>query len=293
MRYGLYPGCSASGTGIEYGLSTKAVARRLGIELVEIPDWNCCGASSAHNRDHLLSIALPARNLALAEQAGLTDIAIPCAACYQRMKASERAVADEAERREVAEVIEMEIKGTAKARALLEVFANDLDPETLQKAVVKPLNGLKVACYYGCLLVKPAELAIDSPENPMMMDRLISALGATPVDWAYKTECCGGSLAITRPYAAVGMTAQVLKYAKLAGADCIATPCPLCTSNLDMRQKEAEKVLGMELGLPIYYFTELMGAAFGLPAEELGINRHFTEATALIKKPAAPAPAER
>ncbi|MBC9783208.1 CoB--CoM heterodisulfide reductase iron-sulfur subunit B family protein [Heliobacterium chlorum] len=288
MKYGLYPGCSLNGTGIEYGLSTKAVAQKLGIDFVEIPDWNCCGASSAHNRDHLLSVALPARNLALAEQHGLDQIAVPCAACYQRMKAAEVALRDEPTRREVGEVIEMKVEGKSRTRALVEVFTNDLDAEFLSSVVVRPLSGLKVASYYGCLLVKPAQVAIDSPENPMIMDKLMAALGATPVEWSYKTECCGGSLAITRPEASLGMTANVLKYAKLAGADCIVTPCPLCTSNLDMRQKAAEGLLGMELGLPIYYFTELMGVALGLEMSQLGLTKHFVEATSLLKNtPAA------
>lgn len=281
MKYAYYPGCSLQGTGIEYAMSTSAVAKVLGMELMEIPDWNCCGASAAHNQDHLLSVALPARNLALTEQQGLKDIAIPCAACYQRLKAAEMAVKKPAMKQEVSEVIEMDIQGQTNVRSLLEVFANDFE-SAIKAKVVKPLNGLKVACYYGCLLVKPPELGIDSPENPMMMDRIITALGGTPVEWGYKTECCGGGLSVTKTDAGVRMTAEVLKYAKLAGADCVATPCPLCTFNLDMRQRAAEQALGMSLGLPVYYFTELMGVAFGLRGQDLGLDKHWIEAKALI-----------
>ncbi|KAB2954569.1 heterodisulfide reductase subunit B [Heliorestis acidaminivorans] len=289
MKYGFYPGCSLHGTGIEYGMSTTVVAKKLDINLVEIPDWNCCGASSAHNTDPLLAKALPARNLALAEQYGLNDIAIPCAACYQRLKMSELAVQKEETREEISEIIEMNLKGKARARSILEVFSNDLSEERIREEVVKPLTGLKVACYYGCLLVKPPEVAIDSTEHPLMMDRIITTLGGTPVEWDYKTECCGGALSLTRVDAAVMMTAKILHYAKLAGADCIATPCPLCTSNLDMRQKAAEKALGISINLPVYYFTELMGTAFGIAPNELGLDKHFVEAKSLLQNISAPA----
>ncbi|MCW2278656.1 CoB--CoM heterodisulfide reductase iron-sulfur subunit B family protein [Heliophilum fasciatum] len=289
MRYGYYPGCSLTGTGIEYGLSADAVIRHLNMDMKEIRDWNCCGASSAHNHDPLLSIALPARNLALAEQQGFREVAVPCAACYQRIKAAEVAARDPLKRREMEEVIEEELSGAIVARSLLEIMVHDIDDSALAAQIRRPLQGLKVACYYGCLLVKPRAIAMDEAENPMTMDHLMERLGATPVEWGYKTECCGGSLTLTRPDTGVQMTAEVLKYAKLAGADCVVTPCPLCTSNLDMRQGTAEKKLGRSLGLPIYYFTELMGFAFGLPMKTLGLDRHFVEATGLLQSLPVPA----
>lgn len=269
-------------------MSTEAIAKTLGMELVEIKDWNCCGASAAHNQNHLLSLALPARNLALAEEQGLTDIAVPCAACFQRLKAAEVAVKESDEvRQEVTEVIERNIEGTAKTRSLLEVIYSDFGAEAVSAKVVKKLEGLKVACYYGCLLTRPTKLGIDSPENPMMMDKLMEAAGATAVAWPYKTECCGAGNVMTRPQTGIPMTAQVVKYAKLAGADCIVTACPLCMANLDMRQKAAESVVGMQLGLPVYYFTELLGVAFGLPMSSLGLDKHIIEATGLLNNLAA------
>jgi len=284
MKYAYFPGCSLSSTGVEYDISTRKVAKSLGIELWEIPEWNCCGASSAHLTDHLLALALPARNLAIAEEKGL-DVAIPCAACYARSKATEVEVKASPEmQKTISEVIEREYTGKTQARALLDVFVNDLGLEAISTLVNKPLKGLKVVSYYGCLLVRPPKLGFDDPEDPQSMDKLVEALGGTPVDWAFKTECCGAAHATTKSDVGFAMIEKILTAAKEKGADCIATACPLCMSNLDMRQTQVGAKFGQNYNLPVFYFTELMGLALGLKPEELGIEKHFVDALTLVKK---------
>lgn len=284
MKYAYYPGCSLSSTGVEYDMSTRKVAKSLGIELWEIPEWNCCGASSAHLTDHLLALALPARNLAIAEKEGL-DVAIPCAACYSRLKAVEVEVKDSQEmQKTISEVIERPYTGKAQARALLDIFVNDLGLESINALVSKPLKDLKVVSYYGCLLVRPPKLGFDDAEDPQTMDKLIQSLGATPLDWAFKTECCGAAHATTKSEAGLPMIERILTAAKDVGADCIVTACPLCMNNLDMRQTQVGSKFGHNYNLPIFYFTELLGIALGIKPEELGVKKHFVDAMGLVKK---------
>lgn len=284
MKYAYFPGCSLSSTGIEYDLSTKKVAKAFGIDLWEIPEWNCCGASSAHLTDRLLALALPARNLAIAEEKGL-DVAIPCAACYARSKATELEVKTSREmQKTISEVIEREYTGKTQAKALLDIFVNDLGLESIKALVNKPLKGLKIASYYGCLLVRPPRLGFDDPEDPQSMDKLVEAIGATPVEWAFKTECCGAAHATTKSDVGLGMIEKILTAAKDNDADCIVTACPLCMNNLDMRQTQVGAKFGQNYNLPVFYFTELLGLALGLNPDELGIKRHFVDATGIVKK---------
>lgn len=283
MKYAYYPGCSLHATGIEYNMSAKTVAKVMGVELWEIPEWNCCGASAAHNTSHLLALALPARNLAIAEKEGL-DVAVPCAACYSRMKTTEKVVRESVEtRKKVNEIIEMEYSATNNVRPLLDIFVNEIGPSAIEAMVVKPLADLKVAAYYGCLLVKPPKIAqFDDPEHPQAMDKLVTTLGGTAVDWDYKTECCGAGLPTVRPEVGLKMLNDILRVARAAGAECIVTACPLCMVNLDLRQSQVAKQYNVSYNLPIFYFTELMGLALGLNPQELGINRHFVNAMGLL-----------
>lgn len=284
MKYAYFPGCSLATTGREYDMSTKEIARVLGIELWEIPDWNCCGASSAHLTDHRLALALPARNMAIAEEAGL-DVAIPCAACYARSKAVEMAVASSEEtKKEIEEIIERKYEGKSKAKALLDIIANDIEESLIPKKLVKPLQGIKAACYYGCLLVRPLNLGFDDPEDPQSMDQVISKLGAVNVNWAYKTECCGASHPTTKPEVGLNLLEGIFVAAKEAGANCIVTACPMCMNNLDMRQGQVEKAFQSKYDLPVYYFTELMGLAFGIEPVKLGLDKHFVDAMPLVNK---------
>jgi len=284
LRYAYYPGCSLEATAKEYNQSAKMVARHLGIELWEIPDWSCCGASAAHNTDHLLSMALPARNLALAEAEGL-DVVAPCAACFNRLRAAEEAVREsEAMRATIGEIIGRDYRATNRTRALLDVMVNGVGTDKIGEQVVKPLTGLKLACYYGCLLVRPPKLtAFDDPEDPTTMDRLVAALGGEAVVWSYKTECCGGSLAAARTDIGIRMIYQILRRARDAGAEAVVTACPLCMLNLDMRQGQAAAVHGDRLNLPVFYFTELMGLALGYAPRDLGLTTHFVNPLPLLE----------
>lgn len=277
MRIGYYPGCSGEGSGIEYKISTLKTAEMLGIELTELEDWNCCGATSGHSTNKLLSLALPARNLAIAEQMGLDTMLTPCAACYSRHRAAELAIRhNEEEHQKIQQAIAMDINGSTTTVSILDLLAHTIGKDKIKEKVKNSLKGMKAACYYGCLLVRPIEdTGFDDAEDPQTMDEIVRALGAETVDWAFKTECCGASLATSRPEIGVKMIYEVLKNAKEAGAECIVTACPLCMLNLDMRQAGAEKAFGEKFNMPIYYVTELVAIAGGYKAEEVGVPKHF------------------
>ena len=276
MKYSYYPGCTIGTTAVEYGLSTDAVCEALGIELIELEDWNCCGASSAHSLNHELALALPARNVALAQTAEL-DTIVPCPACYQHsLAADKRFHEDEGWRAETEELLGFEYTGQARPRHLLEVLGVDLSADALAAKVAKPLRGLKVACYYGCALVRhPKVTQLDEPENPQYLDRLMSALGATPVDWSFKTDCCGADLALTHGNAVVKLVNKIVGMAQEAGAQCLVCSCGLCQINLEMRQDVDA------LGLPVFYFTELMGIAFGLAGAQWW-SKHMISPSTLL-----------
>ncbi len=286
MRYAYYPGCSLSSTGLEYGISTKAVAKHLGIDLWEIPDWNCCGSSPAHNKDHWLSLALPARNMAIVEQEDENlDIVVPCASCYGRLKATQQAVKNSEEtRKTVEDIIEMKYEGKNEVKSLLDVVVNDLGLEKIKEKVVKPLSNLKVASYYGCLLVRPVDLGFDDPEDPQTMDSLVGTLGGNPIDWAFKVECCGATISTSRPNVGISMINGILQDAKDKGAECIITACPLCFLNLDMHQNDSKTRSGENFNLPIFYFTELIGLALGYSPKEIGLGKHFINPLPLLEK---------
>ena len=272
MPLGYYPGCSGEGSGIEYKMSTEKTAEMLGIELKELEDWNCCGATSAHNTKQLLALALPARNLAIAEQMELKTVLAPCAACFSRHRAAEiKAREDEALRSKIEGIIDMEFKASSHTISVLEWLAQDVGIEKIKEKVKKPLKGMKAACYYGCLLVRPQEYTgFDDNEDPQSMDKIVQATGAQAVDWAYKTECCGAALATSRPEIGSKMIYEVIENAREAGAECIVTACPLCMLNLDMRQAGAEKQYGVSLNMPVYYLTELLALA----GDTSGGSRH-------------------
>jgi len=283
MKLAYYPGCSQESAALEYGISMRKMAEVLGVELWEIPEWNCCGATAAHSVNHLLSLALPARNLAIAEQQGL-DVVTPCAGCYNRLKVTEHYVRENQQmRKQVQEAIGANYRATNRTFSVLELLVERLGIDFIRSKVTKPLKGLKPVCYYGCLLVRPVELTgFDDPEDPRSMDNLVRALGAEPVDWPFKTECCGAALTNTRPEIGLKMTHTLLKTAVEMGADSIVTACPICMLNLDMRQSQVEKEFEVKFDLPVYYVTELVAVAAGISPQEAGINLHFVEAVNLL-----------
>ncbi len=278
MKYAFYPGCSMEGTAADYRLSTLAVARALGIELPEIPDWICCGSTAAHSTDPLLAAALPAQNLAAAAKMGVnggrTKVAVGCAACYSRLRlANLHIAADAGFRGAVAQAVGADYDGQTPIVHLLEILARDIGVAALAGKVRRQLAGLKVACYYGCLLSRPPEIAFDDVENPTLMDQLMRAAGATPLDWPHKTECCGASCSITDTAVVCELGREILAMAKAAGADCIVTACPLCQLNLDLRQQDINKKYEEAFNLPVFYFTQLLGLALGCSVKELGLDR--------------------
>lgn len=282
MKIGYYPGCSLHGTGRELDESLKAVAGALGCELAELPDWSCCGASSAHVTNSFLGVALPARNLALAESAGHDTVLAPCAACFNRLAGARRAAAeDPALAARLPELLGRPFANSVRVRNVVDLL-HDLAP-AIKAAATRPLSGLKVACYYGCLLVRPAEVCdFDDPEQPTFMEDVVRATGATPVEWAARLECCGGAFSVSRTTSVVRLSRLILEDARRHGAEAIAVACPMCHSNLDFRQ-HAMLERG-EAALPVLYITELVGLALGLPEKTLGLHRHSVPAAAVAAR---------
>lgn len=277
MNLSYYPGCSLHGSSKEYDVSTKAVCRALGIELTELEDWICCGASSGHSLSETLHTALPAHNLKLAAQTG-RDLLVPCAACYNRLKAAQYSMdRDEGIRAEMAEVVGFDGRGGTAVLNMIEILRDHLGLETLRSMVTRPLRDFKAACYYGCLLVRPKEaMAFDDPEHPRAMDEVVRVLGGEALPWSCKSECCGGSLSLARAEIVQALVDDIVESAEEAGADAIVTLCPLCFENLDMRQKNKD--------FPIFYLTELLGLALGLEEAGSWIGKHFHDPAALLDR---------
>ena len=260
-------------------MSSEVVLKALGVELLEIEDWNCCGAAAAHSLNRLLSLCLPARNIAKTQQRQL-PLVVPCAGCFNNLKTAERALKNGGEMaRQIEEVVGFTYRDTLEILALIDVVVNRVGLEKIKENVVKPLSGLKVASYYGCALVRnPKITQLDDSENPLYMDHVMEVLGATPVEWSYKTECCGADLALTHGDTVVEMVNRIVEMAGEAEADCITCSCGLCQANLEMRQTSEGQ------GLPVFYFTELMGLAMGLKAQGEWWKRHIIDPTPLLRR---------
>ncbi len=281
-----YPGCSLHATGIEFDMSTKAVAEKLGLNLVEPEGWKCCGTSPAHNTDQYRAVKLPMETLALADEMGHEYMTMPCAACFSRFRIAMHEVAHDDElRRKIVDDIGYEYTGGIKVDSLLSTITDRVGYEAAAEPVVKPLQGLRVACYYGCLLTRPPDVTGEEHyEYPTNMDRLMEALGAEAVEWGYKTDCCGGSLSLSTLEISLDLSHKILEEAVACGADLIATACPLCHANLDVFQKQIKDEYGEEFDMPVVYFTQLMGVAYGQDTKTLGIDKHFTDAISLLKE---------
>ncbi len=283
MSYVFYPGCSLDSTARDYHVSTSAVAGALGLDLPELPDWTCCGSTSAHQTNPLLSLALPAKNLLAASG---NTMAVCCAACYSRLKVANHRIANEpGVRDQVAGALGAEYDGSTSVKHLLEIIRDEIGLDEVARRVSRPLTGLRVAAYYGCLLVRPPEvMQFDDPENPTILDDVLAAAGAEPLDWPHKTECCGASYSITKVEIVLGLSHDILTMARDSGADCVATACPLCQINLDMRQKEIEGRFRDRLGIPVLYFTQLLGLALGLKPDQLGMSSLAVDPAPLLAK---------
>ena len=284
LTYAYYPGCSLHASGKEYDISTRGLFKALKIGLKEVPDWFCCGATPAHNVDELLSLSLCAKNLSLADEVE-GDLAVACAACFSRLKTTQHKLADNAEKRKQVEHAIAGKMPEKKVKHLLEILAKDYGLEQLQEAVQKPLSGLKVACYYGCLLTRPPEVPeLDCTEAPTIMERVIGATGAETVAWSHRLECCGANFTLSRPGVVLKLSGDILASAKAAGADCLMVACPLCHGNLDIRQAEIEEAGGERYGLPVFYVTQLLALAAGVPAAKLGFDSMMVSPLPLLKE---------
>jgi heterodisulfide reductase subunit B len=303
-RYAYYPGCSLHASAKEYDASWRAVCERLGIELAEMVDWSCCGTVHATTVDRTMSVALSARNLAIAEAMEL-DVIAPCSGCFKNLRTADEALKrDDGLRQEVNASLSRPVRGSgaeAKAGAkyktsvhhpLYVIAGSDQalhdiglgEPEDLPR----PLRGLAVAPYYGCVLTRPASSAgfepLDDPEDPQSLDRLLNALGADVVPFEAKTKCCGGAVLVSHTDVALDLSGQVLKQAKEAGAECLVVACPMCQMALDAYQSKIERQMGEQMNLPILYFTQLMGLAMGIDERRLGLGRLFVSPNRVLSQ---------
>jgi heterodisulfide reductase subunit B2 len=282
MRIGYYPGCSLHATSREFDESLRATATALGVELAEIEDWSCCGATSGHATNHLLSVALPARNLALAEEQGLQEVLAPCAACFNRLASASHSLREEAGLEEaIRSVLARPFANSVRVRNVMELYRGLL-PQIVEKAAGR-LKGMKVACYYGCLLVRPpGVVAFDDPEQPTSMEEVCRATGATAVEWNLKLDCCGGAFSLSRTASVVRLGRAILEDARRAGAEALVVACPMCHSNLDFRQ--GAMTLAGEPAMPVLFLSELVGMGLGLPTRDLGLQRHFVSTGPILKR---------
>ena len=273
MKLSFYPGCSLEGMAVDYARSIDAVFQALDIDLIEIDDWSCCGATAAHSLSEAMSVILPARNLYAAEQMGL-DIVSCCANCFNRLRFSQQMI-----QKRVLD-IPWPVTGDLKVHDMTRFLAEPGMIKEIKKRVIKPLNGLKLVCYYGCQMVRPPRITgYTDYENPQTLDRISAATGAHVIDWSYKATCCGASIGIARKEIGDSLTNRLLDKARRAGAEAIVVSCPLCQSNLDIIQKDR-----LEMPIPIFYFTELLRLSFSERGNPKWFKMHFANPVPILKK---------
>jgi len=287
MEIAYYPGCSLHASSQLYDIQNKLVFKKLNVDLREIEDWNCCGATSASKTNDFLSVALPARNLGIADATGLSEILIPCSSCYSRTLVSQKRLQEDTPLREtINEELSHKVKGRIKVSSILEVLLPRVASGELSEKATKKLEGLKPACYYGCLLTRfPSDVAVpDDVENPQGMETVCKALGAEPIDWGYKTDCCGASAAVNDADVSMGLMAKILKDAAARGANCFVTTCPMCQFNVDAYQDQVAEKYRIRERLPVYFITELVGIAMGMSPQAMQVDRHFVDSMRLLKE---------
>lgn len=286
MNFVYYPGCSARGSSKDYELSTQAVCKALDINLVDIPDWNCCGSTPAHAVDTELSAALCVRNLDIAAQQEAELVLTPCPSCLSNLKLASKRMEDPAFRVRVDELLDgPSAKTFPPVTSVMQGIAENFDMEAIAARVRKSLKGLRLAAYYGCLMSRPAEIMnFGDPENPTLMESMLAACGAEMVDFPLKTACCGASFGIPERPMTARNSGRILDLATQLGVDAVIVACPLCQMNLDLRQPQASKEMGTSFNLPVLYFTQMMGIAFGLDHKDLGLSKLRVSADGLIRK---------
>lgn len=275
--YAYFPGCSLEKMAISYHHSALETTNKLGVNLKELEDWNCCGATAYFHVDELLAYTLGARNLAMAEKEGL-DLVAPCSGCYKNMFFTQVHLNHDPDLKEhinaALEEDNLQFSGNISVHHLIDIFINDIGLEKIKETVKQPLIGLRVAPYYGCQILRPRKDHEDV-ENPSFFEALLSAIGATPIDYTLKMKCCGGSLLITSRPAAFSMVHNLLKNAVDNGAEVIATACPLCQINLECYQQQINREFNTHFSVPVVYFTQLVGLALGINPKRLGLGKEF------------------
>lgn len=290
-RVAYYPGCSGQGTSLEYERSTRAVCQAVGLELVDVPDWSCCGSSPAHTVSHVLSAALSARNLQQAQGLGLDVVATPCPSCLTNLRNAAVEMEDEDFRAQVNGLLDLPYTGGVDPQSVLQVLVERVGVDEVARRVVQPLTGLRVACYYGCIMNRPPErMRFDHHENPMAMDRLMAAIGLEVAPFPLKVECCGASFGVPRGDIVMRLSGKLLDAARRLGVDAMVTACPLCQMNLDLRQSQINAALRENFRIPVFYYTQLLGLALGVPRQELGLDRLCVDPRLALGKVKAPAP---
>ena len=286
MKYAYYPGCSQEGSALDYGKSTGALCAALGIELAEIPGWSCCGSTPAHAVDTELSAALCARNLDLAARGGADQVVTPCPSCLSNLRLAADRMKEPAFRKGVNELLDAPAaEDLPESTSVMQLIGRVYDADTLAERVTSPLSGIKLVAYYGCLMSRPADvMQFGDPENPTLMETLLSACGAEMVEFPLKTVCCGASFGIPERPLTARNSGRILELATRLGVDAIAVACPLCQMNLDLRQKQAAKAEDAFFHLPVLYFTQLMGLAMGIAPEHLGLDQLCVSAGPLLRK---------
>lgn len=288
MKIAYYPGCTLKAHGKNFEESALCTLKALGIEVVEIPRWNCCGTVFSLTADDVIHHVAPIRNLIRAQEAGFNSIVTLCAMCYNTLKRSKARYDENHDTRDkinrFMDEEKINLNGSFKILHYLELLRDEIKLENLAEKIVKPLKGLKVASYYGCLLVRPKEIGFDDMENPTVMDKLVDILGAQSVDFPHKTECCGAYQTVDKPQVVIFRAAQILKTARERGAEIVAVSCPLCAFNLDYRQKEVRQMETDFQPIPVLYFTQLMALAFGCPENSLRIDLHEVDPRPIFKQ---------
>lgn len=284
MKLGYYPGCSLEGISSEYDESMRALLAHLEITVEDLPDWICCGTVAAPSLSRLLGLATPLYNVAQAEKMGYDRLLAPCSACLYHFKHATQVVEENpALRAEVEAVLEMPLDAPPPTIHPLELLSDESFEARIRGAVRQDLSDLKAVCYYGCHISRPARLMkFDDPENPQSMDRLMQWAGIRTLDWPRKVDCCGAHFSMIRPDIVVDMCEKLFKSALEAGAEAIIVACPMCHANLDTRQEAIAQKLGRELNMPVLYFSQVLGLAFGLPGSRLGLKRHIVDPVPLM-----------
>ncbi len=287
MEIAYYPGCSLQQSSALYDLQSRRVFSELGVSLKEIEDWNCCGATSAGKVDDFLSVAMPARNIGIAEAAGFDEVVIPCSACYSRTIVARQRMDDEpGMKEEINAELSRKVENGLKISTVLECLSDRMASSDFKEKLVRKFRGLKPVCYYGCMLTRfPCNVPVsDDVENPRGMETVLEKIGIKALDWNYKTYCCGASAAVNDTNTSLTLMAKIMKDAVARGANCFVVTCPMCQMNMDAYQDTFCELHGIESRLPVYFITELVGVAMGISPEDLQIDRHFIDGTSLLKE---------